>query len=69
MPVSFEQELEERKKIAEDRLSELEQAYANFIRVWKTIEEDEFALLKQVHAHVDQKKLHTILKDITNFNA
>ena len=69
MPVSINQEIQARQTVAEERIHELQEAYANFVHVWKDIQEKELELLKELHGSVDNQQLHNILEHITNFNA
>ncbi len=61
-------ELEDRQKKAQQKLLQLKEAYNNFIYFWNQMEQEEKALLKDVHEHIDEEKLKSVLKNIEQHN-
>lgn len=68
MPVPTQEELEKRQKEARKRVENLRSTYEEFLKNWKDIESEEYKLLKQLHKHVDESELHSVLQKITNIS-
>lgn len=68
MAIPSQQELEERKKEMEERMTSLRIAYDQFLHTWNGIEQKEYALLKEYNGYVEKGKIHDILKQISDIN-
>ncbi|EKE06818.1 MAG: hypothetical protein ACD_18C00267G0003 [uncultured bacterium] len=64
MPVPTQAQLEESKKMNQERLNRLQQAYDNFVTEWDGIEKEEKEILEQLRSYVKKSKIHDILNTI-----
>ncbi|MDD2656386.1 MAG: hypothetical protein PHQ18_02335 [Patescibacteria group bacterium] len=64
MPVPTQAQLEESKKMNQEKLLRLQQAYDNFVIEWDGIEKEEKEVLEQLRSYVKKSKIHDILSTI-----
>ncbi len=61
-------QLTDRQKKAEETLSQLKDSYNNFISFWEKFQNEERALIKDLHKYLDKEKLESVLKHIEQDN-
>lgn len=64
MPVPTRSELDQRSQKSTERIQELQDAYAEFLRVWKQVEENHRTKLAELNKYIDKSKIHDLLHQI-----